>query len=363
LSDPYAVLGVAKSATPDEIRTAFRKLARQHHPDLNQDDPSAEERFKEVNEAYGILSDPEKRARFDQYGSVDGPAQNPGGYAEGGIADIFDAFFGGAQASARSRGTDGDDHRVNMTITLEEVLTGVEREASFRRMEECGRCGASGAEPGTEPETCRSCQGRGQVERIAQTFIGSVRTSTTCPACRGRGKLIQSPCTDCRGRRLRPQTATVSISVPAGIEAGQVIAARGEGSAGLDGGAPGDLYVVVDVEEGEKFRREGQDLYAPLRLSVSQAALGAELTFETLDGPLEVKIPAGIQPGQTLSFRGKGLPSLRSSGRGSLMLQAEIIIPQKLTSRQKELFQELAAEMGEAPGEEGGGLFGFFKKK
>jgi len=371
VTDPYSVLGVARSASPEEIKSAYRKLARKHHPDVNPGDAAAEEKFKEVSEAYQILSDPDRKARFDQYGVTDEQPTGQGGdfFGGGNVSDIFEAFFGGMGGSggrARRAGVrDGDDVRAEAFITLTDVLTGTDKPVTYRPAVRCRTCGAIGAKPGTSPKKCGTCGGSGQVTRVQQTFIGSMRTTTACPTCQGQGETVEEPCSACRGRRLEVVEETVSVTVPTGVESGMTLRVHGKGSEGLGGGTSGDLYVVISVHEDDRFIREGTTLYHQTALTFAQATLGDSIEIDSLDGLLEVEIPAGTQPGEQFRLRAHGLPRLQGSARGDLIVQVTIRVPKKVSETQAKLLREFA-ELGDEPQPKGdeGGFFGkLFKGK
>lgn len=366
VTDPYAVLGVSRDAGPDEIRTAYRRLARQYHPDVNPDNPEAEEKFKEASQAYAILSDEEKRARFDQTGSVeDVPGEN---FQNVDFSDLFEQFFGGfgvSSRASRSAGRNGEDLRTEVRLDLMDVLTGVERPVTYRRMAKCSTCEGSGAAPGTQPEVCTTCRGQGMVTRIQDTFIGSIRTSTTCPACNGAGKTIKEPCPTCRGRGLEVSDAEVLVTVPPGIEDGMTLRVSGRGSDGVGVGAPGDLYVVVHVEPDPRFVRNGPDLHTTLDLTFPQLVLGDKVKLRGLTDELEAVVKAGTQPDYEFRFRGEGLPRLHGGSRGSLIARVNVIVPKKTGEQEAELLRQYAeASGGPIPsGEDGGFLGGLFGKK
>jgi len=372
VTDPYAVLGVPRDATPDQIRTAYRKLARQYHPDVNRDDPGAEEKFKEVSEAYSILSDADKRARYDHYGvTEDQPGPGPGDFMSGGgFADIFEQFFGaagGGQTRNRRPGyRDGEDLRAETVVTLREVLTGVERTLRYKRERVCRTCSGNGTADGSMPSTCPTCNGAGVVVRVAQTLLGSMRTQTTCPTCQGSGQKITDPCKTCHGRKTEVSDAEVSITVPSGVESGMTLRATGQGNDGLGGGHTGDLYVVVHVADDARFDRDGQTLRTAVDLTFAQAAMGDTLEIEGLDGVIEVGVPSGTQPGDVLRVKGEGLPRLQATTRGDLLVEANVVVPTKLNEAQEALLREFAEVSGE-PVPKGhkneGFLGGLFKKK
>ncbi len=370
MKDPYEVLGVSRTASADDIKSAFRKLARKFHPDVNPNNADAEDKFKEINTAYEVLSDPEKRARFDQFGSADGP--NPGdffgggGAGAGGFGDIFDMFFGGAAGAQRGRATrDGEDIATSVQLSLKDVLASAEREVTFRRSATCDSCKGTGAEGGAPRETCSTCGGAGQVTRVQQTFIGAVRTSTTCPTCSGVGTLVKNHCRTCRGSGQTPKEATLTVKIPAGVEDGMTIRIPGKGGAPGPGGVSGDLYVKVHVEEDEHFERDGTELGTGMNITMVQAALGHEIEIEGLSESLTLRIPAGTQPGKVFNFRGAGVPPLHGGQRGDLHVQINVMIPQGVTEAQAKLLREFAELAGEESAREahGGFLEGLFKWK
>ncbi|MBS1721822.1 MAG: molecular chaperone DnaJ [Armatimonadetes bacterium] len=373
--DPYSVLGVPRDASADQIKSAYRKLARQYHPDVNPNSPEAEEKFKEVSVAYSVLSDPDKRARFDQFGVTDdaGGGVNPGDFfgGAGGFSDIFgmmEEMFTGRSRGNQRAGRDGEDHRSEVRISLNEVLSGAERTVTYKRMAKCANCEGSGAAPGTSPETCRTCSGSGQVTRVQQTFIGSIRTSTQCPTCQGTGQTIPTPCSVCKGKGLEVVTEKLSITIPPGVEEGTAMRVTGKGSDGTGLGRPGDLYVVIDVQEDSRFERHGRELATSYNITFSQAAIGDTVEVEGLTGSLTVVVEPGTQPGALTRIRGEGLPNVRGSNRGDLIVQFNVVVPRKISERDAELLREFAEGRGE-PVPKGvessgflGGLFGKKKK-
>lgn len=367
MRDPYEVLGVARDASPDEIKAAFRRLARQHHPDVNPDDPHAEETFKEIGNAYAVLSDPEKKARFDQFGTVE---EQPGGFYQGSsFSDLFDMFFGGAGFSTGGdpRNADGDDVRAEVELTLAEVAAGAEKEIRYRRYVKCTTCGGTGAEGGAAPERCPDCGGTGAVRHVRETFLGTMTTSATCSRCRGKGLIIKNPCSACRGQGLVAAEATGSVTIPPGVRTGSTLHLPGRGSEAAGYGRPGDLYVVITVKDDGRFERDGQELHARLELTFAQAALGDAIVVEGVDAEYDLEIPPGTQPGTILTIRGAGLPPLHGGRRGDLHLHTTVRIPEKVTEAQAELIRELADMRGEkipSPADGAGGLLGgLFKKK
>jgi len=343
------VLGVSRTATDQEIKSSYRKLALQHHPDRNPDNPDAEERFKECSEAYAILADSEKRARYDRFGHAGVSSGAGGGY--GGFdpavfndfQDIFgDLFgfgdiFGQGGVRRRSRAQRGADLREDLTLEFEEAVFGVIKQVQVRRLEECEACKGSGVAPGKAPINCTTCGGRGQM-RYQQGFFSIART---CSTCQGSGKLIVDPCPKCRGQARLKRERTVTVKVPAGVEEGARILYTGEGEAGFFGGPPGDLYVVLHAKEHPFFEREGKNLYCVVPISIPQAALGTEIQVPTLDGEYTLKVPEGTQTGTTFKAKGKGVPVLNGHGRGDLFVEVKLQTPSKLTKRQRELLEEL----------------------
>ena len=376
--DYYEVLGVSKGASDDEIKKAYRKLAKKYHPDMNPGDKEAEAKFKEVNEAYSILSDSEKRARYDQFGhaGVDpnygagGPGGGFGGFDMGDIdlGDIFGSFFGGGfggfggSASSRRNGPQkGESLRASLTISFEEAAYGCEKEINLNRTEECEACHGSGAEPGTTAETCPDCRGTGVV-RVQQRTGGFAFSSTApCSRCRGTGKIIHTPCKACGGSGSVKKTKRVTVSIPAGIDDGQAISLRGQGNAGKNGGPAGDLIVAVHVKPHPQFHRDGTTVLYEQPVTFYQAVMGAELEIPTIDGKVKYNLPAGTQTGTTFRLRGKGIPELRGRGRGDQYVTVRVQVPTSLNGEQKEALRAFAEAMGEDVPEESG-LKGFFDK-
>jgi molecular chaperone DnaJ len=342
--DYYEVLGVNKDASDEEIKKAYRKLAMKHHPDRNPDSKDAEERFKEAKEAYEMLSDAEKRRAYDAYGHAgvnpqmagagEGGPGFGGGFAEA-FGDIFGDIFGAGRA--RSNVYRGADLRYNLEISLEQAARGTETKIRIPAMEECETCKGSGAKPGTHPKTCSTCNGSGSV-RISQGFFS---IQQTCPTCHGTGKQIADPCASCRGAGRVKKHKTLQVKIPAGIDEGDRIRLAGEGEAGVNGGPPGDLYVVIHLKEHSVFQRDGDDLHCEMPISFTDAALGGEIDIPTLDGHAKIKIPPETQTGQTFRLRGKGIKGVRSSYPGDLLCQVAVETPIKLTERQRELLREL----------------------
>lgn len=348
--DYYGILGVGRDASPEEIKKAYRRLARKHHPDANKDDPDAREKFKEISEAYRVLSDPDKRAQYDRFGRTAGAA-GQGGFGPGDFGgfssafdDLFDAFFGGARTGHRPgpRREAGADLAARMTIEFSEAAFGAEKKLRVPRNESCPTCGGSGAEPGTSPRTCPECNGAGQVRTGRQTPFGSFFNIGPCPRCHGQGQIIEKLCPECRGRRQVKKERTLTVKIPPGVDEGTRIRLAGEGEPGRHGGPPGDLYVVVHVKPDPDFSRDGNDVISEVSVGFTQAALGTTRKIRTLDGPEEIRIPAGIQPGQEVVLEGKGIPYRRGYGRGDHRIRVRVSIPRKLSSREKELLRELA---------------------
>jgi len=345
--DYYEVLGVPRSATDADLKKAYRQLAMQYHPDRNPGDKHAEERFKEANEAYAVLSDADKRAHFDRFGTA-GPAAG-GGFTDTGFGTLFEDivenfFAGGARSSRRSRAARGEDLQYELKITLEEAAAGVETKIQIPRLEPCDACRGTGVEAGSRLETCDLCHGRGEVRRTH----GFLTVAQPCPKCQGAGQLNRHPCTRCRGEGRQRAERLLSVKIPAGIEDGMQLRLSGEGSGGANGGPPGDLYVLVRIREHEVFVREGADLYCDLPVSFAQLALGAEVQVPVLNGTAELRIPPGSQPHQILKQKGKGMPHLRQRGHGDLCYRLILEVPQRLNAKQREaLLAFEAASKGE----------------
>ena len=351
--DYYEVLGIDKGADEAAIKRAYRQKAKENHPDVNPGDKDAEERFKEINEAYQVLSNPQKRAQYDQFGH-DGPqAGFGGGYGDfsgfggggfGGFEDIFSSFFGGGAGGARHNGpVPGDDLRYDLTISFEEAAMGCEKEINLVRDEECPECHGSGAKPGSKVETCSTCNGTGQERVISNTPFGRIQNIRTCSKCGGTGKIITETCTKCKGRGKVRVSKRRTVKVPAGIDNGQVLTIRGQGGLGERGGQPGDLLIVVNVRPHKLFKRREDDLYIDMPVTFTQAALGAEVDIPTLGKPIKYRIPEGTQPGQVFLIRDEGIQHLRGNGKGNLYVTAVVEIPKKLTEKQKELLREFDA--------------------
>lgn len=376
--DYYEVLGVDKSSDKKTIKKAYRKLAMKYHPDVS-DDPESADKFKEISEAYGVLSDAEKRKTYDQYGHA-----GMGGYSQedifnninfedifkgfgfggnsagnGGFETIFDLFgFGGG---SRNGPRQGDDLAYNLDITLEEAAKGFEKDIEIYHDKTCPNCHGSKSEPGTTPQTCPECGGSGQVRHVSNTPLGQFATVRPCGTCHGEGKIIETPCSNCNGKGIVKHRSTIHIKVPHGVETGNRVRVTGEGNAGVRGGPPGDLYVLIRVKEHELFKREGADLIYNMPISFVQASLGDTVEVPTLDGRADLRIPAGTQSGTSFRMKGHGMPHMNWSGKGNLYVKVKVITPKKLSDRQKELLREFADASGEEIYTEDKGFFGKVK--
>ena len=368
--DYYDVLGISRDATEEDVKKAFRKLALEFHPDRNRSE-GAEDRFKEVNEAYQVLSDSRKRASYDRFGHSAVGGNGGRGFdgfdvGAGGFGDIFDAFFGGgfgeqtrSRANAPRR---GNDLRTSVATTFEEAVFGVEKEIEIERIDVCSRCNGARSEPGSDSTMCSNCNGSGQVRRSQQSFFGQFVQVTPCGVCRGEGSVISDPCRQCAGAGRERRRRKLAVTIPAGVDDGVQIRLNQEGEAGMNGGKPGDLYVVVRVRNHQLFKRRDTDIHLPLSISILQATLGTRISVPTLDGEEELTIPAGTQPGDTFTIRGKGVPFIRSGRRGDQIVTAEVKIPTSLSDEQRRLLEELAESMGEKGlGANNKGLFDKFK--
>jgi molecular chaperone DnaJ len=344
--DYYEILEVGRDASVDDLRRAYRRLAKQYHPDVNKE-PGAEERFKEINEAYAVLSNEERRAAYDRFGhaAVEGMGQDFGF----GVTDIFEEFFGfGMSGGRRSRRGPrrGADLRYDVSLEFEQSIFGIEKEISFTRNEACPACQGTQAEPGTTPVRCRACGGSGEVRQVRQTFLGSMVNVSTCTTCGGRGETITTPCRKCSGRGLVQNTVNKLVPIPAGVDEGTQIRLSGEGEPGSLGGPPGDLYLVVHVQPHRYFRRREDDILLDISINVAQATLGATLTIPTVDGEEKATISPGTQPGKVLRLKGRGVPRLRRTGRGDQLVVLSVDVPRSLTAEQRGLFEELARTLG-----------------
>ncbi len=349
--DYYEALGINRNATEEKIKGAFRKLAFKYHPDHNHED-GAEEKFKEINEAYEVLSDPDKRAAYDRFGHGGGEGffgQGFEGFDLGGFGDIFDAFFGGGATTAtRQAPQRGADLQHRITITLEEAAFGAEKEINILRTEHCSLCQGIGCQPNSQPSRCPNCNGTGQVRRVRQSIFGRFTNITTCPQCHGEGRIITDPCPQCRGTGKEKCQRSILVKIPAGVENGSRIRLSGEGDAGARGGPPGNLYLDLLVKQHEFFTRDGDDILYELPINFAQAALGAEVEVPTLEGNTELKLPAGSQTGEVFRLKNKGIPHLYGRGRGAQLVRLLVITPESLTKKQRQLFEEFAKTLGTA---------------
>lgn len=343
--DYYDSLGVGKSASPNELKSAYRQLAKEYHPDVNSE-PGAEDRFKEINEAYAVLSDDERRAAYDRFGHA-GLKGMPTDF-DFGFSDIFEEFFGYGLGGRQRRNAPrrGADLRYDMNLEFEEAVFGIEQQIEFSRRDTCSRCKGSGAEPGTTPVRCPTCDGSGEVRQVRQSFLGSMVNVTACPNCGGRGEVVSTPCQNCGGGGIEQLHVERTISIPPGVNDGTQIRVGGEGEPGPNRGPRGDLYVVVRVGNHRYFRRRKDDILLDLSINLSQAALGSEIEVPTLEGDEKLRIPAGTQPGRIFRMRGKGVPHLQRNGRGDQLVVISIDIPKSLTSEQRELFEQLSETLG-----------------
>jgi len=361
ISDYYETLGVERNASDADIKKAYRRLAQRWHPDINQD-PVAASRFKEINEAYQVLSDPERRQRYDMFGTV-GSEAGAGGFP-GGFADIFDAFFGAAAAGPGRRGRPaaGSDLRYDLRITFEEAILGTSKEIEFPVLARCETCGGNGAKPGTQPITCPQCNGRGEVRGVRQTMLGQMINVTTCPRCKGDGKIVESPCETCKGEGRVERTRTLQVTIPPGIDEGHQIRLSNEGEVGPRGGPAGSLYVAVHVAPHASLKRQGTELVFEASVGLAQAALGTTITVPTVGGDEMVEVKAGTQPGTEIRLRGKGVPHLRRPGqRGDLHVIVDVEVPHHISRAQREALEAYAKATGEIVSE--GGLLERMRSK
>ncbi len=370
--DYYEVLGVQRGATEDEIKKAYRGLAKKYHPDLNPGDKDAEAKFKEVNEAYEVLSDSGKRARYDQFGHA-GVDPNFGGGAGGGdpfqggfdFTDIFDSFFGGGFGGARRANPNapqrGGDVQANVAVSFEEAAKGCKKTVDYQQIETCADCHGTGAAPGTSPKTCPSCNGTGQVRISQRTPFGVVQSTQTCDRCRGRGKIIDSPCKTCDGKGRVRRKKTIEVSVPAGIDDEQILNVGGKGNAGVNGGPSGDLHVYVSVRPHPIFERRGTDVWCEMPITFTQAALGADVEVPTLDGKVSYHVHEGTQPGDVFRLKGKGIQSLHSRARGDQYVQVTVEVPKNLSEKQKDLLRQLDSDTGDKNYQKRKSFFSKFK--
>jgi molecular chaperone DnaJ len=368
-ADYYSLLGVGRTATADEIKKAYRKRARELHPDANPDNPDAAEQFKELSKAYAVLSDDQQRARYDQFGEagVGGAGAGPNFediFGGSGLGDIFDAFFGGGGASPFGGGRRGpsgpprgQDMEVAVAIDFEQAVFGAQIPVELKLPQRCPDCGGSGAGEGTRPVTCADCSGSGQVRRVRQSVLGQMVSTSPCARCGGLGEVVTTPCPTCRGEGRVTGDKTYTVDVPAGVVDGSTLRLTRRGAAGPRGGSPGELYVHLRVQPHDRFHRDGDDLVTEVPISIAQAALGTKLTLETLDGDEDLVVPAGTQPGHQFVLRARGVPRLHGRGRGDLRAIVRVDVPTKLTSSEAELLRAFAEGRGEVVGEHGASLF------
>lgn len=355
MADFYDLLGVQRTASADDIKRAYRRLARELHPDANPGDAEAEERFKQVARAYEVLSDAEQRARYDRFGEQGvggaGAGSAAGDFVGGGLGDLFDAFFGGGSPFGGARGPSGpprgQDLEVVADVSFVQAVFGDTIPVTVRTAVRCDDCGGSGAGAGTEPVTCSECNGRGQVQRVRQSMLGQMVTTTACARCRGLGKVVVTPCSPCRGEGRVITDKTYQVDVPGGVDTGSTLRLTGRGATGPHGGSTGDLYVHLRVAAHDRYEREGDDLVTTLPVSIAQASLGARFTLATLDGDEDIVVPAGTQPGREFVLRGRGVPRLQGRGRGDLRVRVEVQVPVRLTEAEVELLRAFAAGRGE----------------
>lgn len=367
--DYYEVLGVNKNATDDELKKAYRQVAKKYHPDLNPGDKEAEAKFKEANEAYAVLSDADKRRKYDQFGHAGVDGNGFGGGAGGfygadmDFSDIFSSIFGGGfggSSRRRSGPQKGADLRYGMSISFMEAAFGVEKDITIDKEDVCNACNGSGAQPGTSPETCPTCRGSGRIQQQTQTLFGMTMVTKDCPACQGRGTVIRTPCTQCRGRGRTKIRKSIHVKVPAGVDTGNRMPIRGEGEPGTKGGPYGDLYIEFKVAKHDIFSRSGADTYCEVPISYAQAALGGEIDVPTIDGPMKYSIKEGTQPGDTVEFRGKGIPYINSNGtRGKHTCKFVVEVPTRLSEDQKKLLRSFEGTLTERNYAK---KSGFFKK-
>ena len=353
--DYYEILGVDKSADETSIKKAYRQLAKKYHPDMNPGDAEAEVKFKEVNEAYDILSDPDKKAKYDQYGHAAFDPASGGGAGFGGfgdfgfdINDIFSSFFGGGGGSSRRNGpVRGSNITVRLTLTFEEAVFGCKKEITYQKVQKCAECSGTGAAKGTSPKTCDHCRGTGYVTVQQRTMMGMMQTRRECDHCKGTGKIVETPCGECKGSGYTRVAKKLEVNIPAGIDDGQQIGLRGQGSDGANGGGPGDLNIIISVRPHAVFERDGYDLYLEEPITYAEATLGAEIEIPTLEGNQKLEIPEGTQTGTTFTLRGKGVQQVNSKNRGNLHVTVVVEVPKGLNREQKELLEKFAESCGE----------------
>jgi molecular chaperone DnaJ len=362
--DYYDVLGVNRTASADELKKAYRKLARQYHPDVNPGDASSEDRFKEVNEAYEVLSDVDRRAAYDRFGhAASQMGGDPfGGFGASPFGDLFESFFGGGGTRRRTGPARGQDLTITVSLNFEEAVFGAEKEVDLLRLETCNSCNGSRMKDGQAPPRCATCGGTGEVRRVQQTILGQFMTSSPCSACRGEGVTITDPCPTCRGRGRTSQNRMITITIPAGIDEHQTLRLSGQGEAGPAGGPAGNLFVNVNIKPHPLFNRQGKQVMSAVGINVAQAMLGDEIEVQTLDGDVALKVPAGTQSGQQFRLRHKGVPDMRSGERGDQIVTVHVNIPDALTDQQRELISQLADTFGSEVSPQPAASRGFFDK-
>ncbi|MBO5313519.1 MAG: molecular chaperone DnaJ [Clostridia bacterium] len=371
--DYYEVLGLSKGASADEIKKAYRQMAKKYHPDMNPDDKEAEQKFKEVNEAYAILSDPEKKAQYDQYGhsafdqSTGYGAGGFGGFGDFGfdMGDIFSSFFGGGGSRSQSRANapiPGDDIGVRVILSFEEAVFGCKKEISYGRIQKCEECSGTGAEKGTTAERCTKCGGSGTIRVQQRTAFGMMQSTRACPDCNGSGKIIKTPCQNCRGKGLVKITKKLEVTIPAGIDDGQRIALRSQGNEGRNGGAAGDLIIQVSVRPHAIFERDGYDIYCEVPITFAEAALGAKIKIPTLEGQMDYDIPEGTQTGTMFTIKQKGITAVNSRTRGNLYVRVVVETPKNLNEEQKKILRSFGESCGEKNFSKKSSFFSKFKK-
>ncbi len=365
--DYYEVLGLSKGADEKEIKSAFRKLAKQYHPDLNPDNKEAETKFKEVNEAYEVLSDPDKKAKYDKFGhAAFDPNQGfgGGGFSGGGFGgfedifgDIFGDVFGGGRSSQRSGPRPGSDLKIKLDITFEEAAFGTKKEIKINRVEKCSTCDGSGAKKGTSKKTCSTCGGTGTVRTVQRTPFGQFASTQTCSTCRGTGEVVENPCPSCSGTGKEKKSRNITINIPAGVDTNSVIPLRGEGNHGDKGAPAGDLYVYINVKDHEIFERDGDDVWCEIPISFTKAALGGSIEVPTLEGKVKYEVPSGTQTGTVFRLKNRGIKNVRGTNKGDQYVKVKIEVPKKLTDKQKQILSQFAEESGETNDGERKGFF------